>query len=292
MIPRETVDVVIPCFNGAAFIERCIESVLSQTVPVNRIIFVDDGSNDESLAIILNMQKKHTNIKVITQDNRGLAAARNKGISFSEASLIGLLDVDDYWLPNKIENQLKIFAMNAAKGTVVVASNYFDEIGSNRRPGISNRSNRTITARNLLTYRTVIPGSGSSALIPKLVFDQIGHFDEGLRYGEDLDLWIRISRNFQWCISAERDVVIFSNPNGIQAQKMAVTSSFERDSLKILERNKLELSIVKYLVMKSFIKSISFRGRKKLRSPYFLSLLQILVGTYYSLTIKIDRKYL
>ncbi len=291
MISRESIDVVIPCFNGASFIERCIESVLSQTVPVNRIIFVDDGSNDESLAIILKIQEKHSNIKVITQDNQGLPAARNKGISFSEATFIGFLDVDDYWLPNKIENQLKVFALNATKGTVVVASNYFDEIGSNRRPGISNRSNRTITARSLLTYRTVIPGSGSSALIPKLVFDQIGYFDESLKYGEDLDLWIRISRKFQWCISAERDVVIFSNPNGMQAQKMAVNSSFERDSLKILDRNRLELSFIKYLVMKSFIRSISIRGRRKIGSPIFKSLLQLLVGTYYSLSIRIDRKY-
>lgn len=291
MIPTHTVDVVIPCFNGAGFIERCIESVLSQTAPVNRIIFVDDGSTDESLAIILKLQKKHSIIKVITQDNRGLAAARNKGISFSEASFISFLDVDDYWLPNKIENQLKVVALNATKGTVVVASNYFDEIGSKRRPGISNRSNRLITPRSLLTYRTVVPGSGSSALIPKLVLDQVGHFDEGLKYGEDLDLWIRISRDFQWCISTERDVIIFSNPMGMQAQKMGVNSSFEQDSIKILDRNQRELSYIKFLVMRSFIRSISIRGRKKIGSPIFKSLLQLLVGTYYSLSIRIDRKY-
>ena len=281
MIPRETVDVVIPCFNGASFIERCIESVLSQTVPVNRIIVVDDGSTDDSLAIILRLQERHSIIKVITQDNRGLAATRNKGISFSESSLICFLDVDDYWLPSKIENQLKVFALNSKDKTIVVASNYFDEIGSSRRPGISNRNNRVITPTSLLTYRTVVPGSGSSALIPKLVFEQVGIFDETLKYGEDLDLWVRISRGFNWCISPERDVVIYSNPDGMQAQKFGVNSSFEQDSLKILDRNRREFSSIKYFVMKSFIRSISIRGRKELRSPYFLSLLQILFGAYY-----------
>ena len=291
MVPLDTVDVVIPCFNGASFIERCINSVLTQTASVNKIIFVDDGSTDESLATIMKIQGTHSNIKVITQDNRGLAAARNKGISFSQASFISFLDVDDYWLPNKIENQLKVVALNATKGTVVVASNYFDEIGSKRRPGISNRSNRIITPRSLLTYRTVVPGSGSSALIPKLVLDQVGHFDEGLKYGEDLDLWIRIARDFQWCISTERDVIIFSNPMGMQAQKMGVNSPFEQDSIKILDRNQRELSYIKFLVMRSFIRSISIRGRKKIGSPIFKNLLQLLVGTYYSLSIRIDRKY-
>lgn len=291
MIPRETVDVVIPCFNGASFIERCIESVVSQTATVNKIIFVDDGSTDDSLAIILKLQEKHSIIKVITQDNRGLAAARNKGISFSESSLIGFLDVDDYWLPSKIENQLKIFALNPKNKAIVVASNYFDEIGSSRRPGITNRSKRVITPTSLLTYRTVVPGSGSSALIPKFVLEQVGHFDETLKYGEDLDLWVRISRDFQWCISTERDVVIYSNPDGMQAQKLGVNSSFEQDSLKILDRNRREFSSIKHLVMKSFIRSISIRGRKELGSPFFISFLQLLVGTCYSLTIKIDRKY-
>lgn len=292
MIPRDTVDVVIPCFNGASFIERCIESVLSQTAPVNKIIFVDDGSTDDSLAIVLKLQEKHSIIKIITQDNRGLAAARNKGISFSESAFISFLDVDDYWLPDKIENQLKVLALNSRDETIVVASNYFDEIGSSRRPGISNRSKRVITPTSLLTYKTVVPGSGSSAIIPKLVFEQVGIFDEALKYGEDLDLWVRISRNFQWCISAERDVVIYSNPNGMQAQKLGVNSSFEKDSLKILDRNRREFSSIKYLVMKSFIRSISIRGRKKLGSPHFLNFLQLLVGTCYSLTIKIDRRYL
>lgn len=290
MTPRETVDVVIPCFNGASFIERCIESVLSQTAPVNKIIFVDDGSTDDSLAIILKLQEKHSIIKVITQDNRGLAAARNKGISFSESSLISFLDVDDYWLPSKIENQLKVFTLYSKDRAIVVASNYFDEIGSSRRPGISNRSNRVITPTSLLTYRTVVPGSGSSALIPKLVLEQVGHFDEALKYGEDLDLWVRISRDFQWCISDERDVVIYSNPNGMQAQKLGVNSSFEQDSLKILDRNRRDFSSIKYLVMKSFIRSISIRGRKQLGLPFFISSLQLLVGTCYSLTIKIDRR--
>ncbi|MFM6842129.1 MAG: glycosyltransferase family 2 protein, partial [Candidatus Planktophila sp.] len=85
MIPTYTVDVVIPCFNGAIFIERCVKSVLSQTAPVNRIIFVDDGSTDKSLETILSLQEKYPIIKVITQDNRGLAAARNKGLSYSES---------------------------------------------------------------------------------------------------------------------------------------------------------------------------------------------------------------
>jgi len=180
--------------------------------------------------------------------------------------------------------------LNTKGKSVAIASNYFDEIDSNRKPGISNRGKRVISPKSLLTYRTVVPGSGSSVLIPKIVLDRVGVFDEKLKYGEDLDLWIRISRNFQWVISNERDVVIYGNPNGIQARKMEAAFMFEQDSFEILERYREDLSSVQYFFMKSYIRSISIRGSKE---PEFLklrNLLALIIGTYYSLTIKIDRR--
>lgn len=292
MSPSKSIDVVIPCYNGAMFIERCIGSVVAQTTPVNRIIFVDDGSTDNSLALILKLQKKFSNIQVITQDNQGLAAARNKGISFSEATFISFLDVDDYWLPKKIENQINLIESGAHDHPVAIASNYFDEGDSTLRPGITNHNGRLISPESLLTYRSVVPGSGSSALVPRLVLDKVGHFDETLRYGEDLDLWIRISREFKWLISPARDVVIYSNPDGIQARKMNVINAFERDSLKILDRHRKHLSKISYFVMKSYVFSISIRDRGSLRSIALREYLHLIVGLLYSVTIKMDRKYL
>jgi len=289
MISSVRVDVVIPCFNGARFIERCIMSVLTQTVPVSNIIFVNDGSTDESLKIILKLSETHSNIQVLTQANQGSATARNRGITFSDAAFICFLDVDDYWLPNKIENQLKVFAFNAQRETIAVVSNYFEEKDSVRKLGISIKNFRNITPASLLTFRTVIPGSVSSALVPRLILDRVGYFDEDLKHGEDLDLWIRISREFNWHISNERDVVVSSNPNGVQAQRLMVGSSFERDALKILNRYRSELSSIKYFVMNSFIRSISIRGRRNLSSPLLLSFCHLIIGACYSLTIKIDR---
>jgi hypothetical protein len=137
-----------------------------------------------------------------------------------------------------------------------------------------------------------VPGSGSSALIPRLILDRVGRFDEELRYGEDLDLWIRISRDFQWLISAERDVVVYSNPDGIQARKMDLVNAFERDSFKILNRYRKHLSKITYFVMKSYIYSIAIRGRRGQRMITLRELLHLIVGLSYSVTVKIDRKYL
>jgi glycosyltransferase involved in cell wall biosynthesis len=292
MNSSRSVDVVIPCYNGARFIDRCIKSVLAQTSPVNRIIFVDDGSTDNSLALILKLQEEFSNIQVITQDNQGLAAARNKGISFSEATFLSFLDVDDYWLPTKIENQIDLIESGPKDYRVAIASNYFDEDSSSRRPGITNHSGKLISPESLLTYRCVVPGSGSSALIPRRILDHVGFFDEGLRYGEDLDLWIRIAQDFQWLISAERDVVIYSNPDGIQARKMDAVNAFERDTIKILDRYRKYLSNITYFVMKSYIYSISIRGRGSLRSIALRDYLHLTVGLLYSVSIKVDRKYL
>ena len=292
MNSSKSVDVVIPCYNGAKFIERCIRSVLAQTSPINKIIFVDDGSTDNSLSIILKLQEESASIQVITQDNQGLAAARNKGVSLSDAAFISFLDVDDYWLPRKIENQINLVESDTSDHRFAIASNYFDESGSNRRRGITNHNHRLISPESLLTYRCVVPGSGSSALIPRLILDQVGLFNEELRYGEDLDLWIRIAQDFQWLISAERDVVIYSNPDGIQARKMDAINAFERDSLKILERYRKYLSNITYFVMKSYIYSISIRSRSGQRSFALRDFLHLTVGLFYSLSIKIDRKYL
>ena len=98
-----TVSIIIPVYNYATKVSRAIDSALAQTHPVD-IIIVNDGSTDDSWAIINEYAQKHANITAINQENAGVAVARNKGISISNSKYIACLDADDALQPTFIES--------------------------------------------------------------------------------------------------------------------------------------------------------------------------------------------
>ena len=112
------VAVIIPCYNVERFVEKSIESALSQTLKEIEIILVDDGSTDDTAAILDTYFAKDVRIKVVNTTNGGLSAARNVGISESTAPYIAFLDSDDYYEPNSIENLLTNLEENSSDVSV------------------------------------------------------------------------------------------------------------------------------------------------------------------------------
>ena len=100
------ISIIIPIYNRATYLDRCITSALNQTGVSTEIILVDDGSTDNSLEVCRSYADSHPNIKVIHQDNRGLSAARNTGLANADGDYIFFLDSDDYL----IENTLQVLA--------------------------------------------------------------------------------------------------------------------------------------------------------------------------------------
>ncbi|WP_256749267.1 glycosyltransferase family A protein [Mesorhizobium sp. Mes31] len=95
--------VVIPAFNAAGTIAETLRSVMAQSVRPETIIVVDDGSTDDTVAVIKTMNLP---VKLLRQDNAGPGSATTRGIGALSTPLIATLDADDLWLPNKIESQL------------------------------------------------------------------------------------------------------------------------------------------------------------------------------------------
>ena len=103
----QSVDVIIPVFNGSKTIEACINSVLAQKGNIlQKIIIIDDGSSDDSAQIITNYNNPI--IKIIKSKNQGVSSARNLGFEQTTAKWIAFLDADDLWLPDKLIKQLNI----------------------------------------------------------------------------------------------------------------------------------------------------------------------------------------
>lgn len=109
------VSVIIPVYNVAPYLNRCIDSVLAQTYKEWEIILIDDGSTDESPSICDNYERIHERIIVVHQKNAGLSAARNIGIEMATGQFIMFVDSDDWIHPKYIETLLNDMMLNHSK---------------------------------------------------------------------------------------------------------------------------------------------------------------------------------
>ncbi len=186
------VTVVTPAYNVAKYIGEAVDSVLRQTFRDFEYLVVDDGSVDNSVDIIKAHVHDDPRFRLVQGEHRGLSAARNSGIREAEGEYIAFLDGDDRWHPRFLERQLQLIQSLPDAGAVFCRSRLMLENGTMvffqwQRAGRYDFDDILINsnpARN-----------GSSLLIRKSCFADVGGFDEDLRYVEDLDMWLRIAAN-------------------------------------------------------------------------------------------------
>ncbi|HEX9156410.1 MAG TPA: glycosyltransferase family A protein, partial [Syntrophales bacterium] len=106
------VSVVIPVHNGEKYLSQAVESVLDQTHRDLELLVVDDGSTDSSAAIIRRFALKDRRVRVLTQENLGVAAAGNRGLQEAGCEWVARLDADDVFLPGKLERQVGFLRRN------------------------------------------------------------------------------------------------------------------------------------------------------------------------------------
>ena len=188
--------VIIPLYNGAAFIEQALRSVLCQTLPAAEIVVVDDGSTDDGPAIVERIAAAHP-VRLLRQANGGQSSARNFGIAQSAAPLIALLDQDDVWYGDHLEVLARPFAQARPVELGWTYSN-LDEI--DREGGLVARDVIDLTGsrhpkRNLqhclASDMFVLP---TASLMSRTAFVAVGGFDERLSGYEDDDLFLRLFR--------------------------------------------------------------------------------------------------
>ena len=186
---KPLVSVIIPNYNYARYVCEAIDSVLTQTYPNIEIIVVDDGSKDESKEILQSYGGK---IKTILQQNQGVSAARNNGLTESKGEFIAFLDADDVWLPQKIEKQIERFLSDDLLGLVHVGVEDIDADGkhlSNHLDGLEG----DISHEFLLFNRAVVLGGGSGIIIRRQILEEIGGFDTRLSTSADWDVFHQVS---------------------------------------------------------------------------------------------------
>ncbi|MBO9659300.1 MAG: glycosyltransferase [Chitinophagaceae bacterium] len=191
---NELVSVIIPCYNTEKYVADTIRSVLAQTYPSIEIIVVDDGSKDSSPEVIRSFAGDGR-IKILSQPNSGVSAARNNGLKNAKGVYVAFLDADDWMYPTNIEEKVKIlqqFTADVAYSTVEVS----DEKLSPLHLACGANPNRF--AEEVFNFVPSPIHSPSSAVIRRSAVEESGGFDIDLSTSADLDIWIRLSFKYKF----------------------------------------------------------------------------------------------
>jgi len=190
------VSVVVPLFNKGPYVTRCLESICRQTFGDFEVVVVDDGSTDGSGSVAEGLEDPR--VRVIRQPNRGVGAARNRGISESAGALVAFLDADDEWEPGFLEAIAGLAGRYPQAG--IFATGYRRCYGSRFDKETTVAARAADPARLITNYFAFVQSgdfvTSSNIAIPRKVLEQVGTFVEGLPLGEDVHLWARIALRY------------------------------------------------------------------------------------------------
>ena len=194
--------VIIPVFNRKEFIERAVNSVLSQDLQDYELIIVDDGSTDGLDNVIF-----RSDIIVIRKENGGVSSARNAGIRKASGEYIAFLDSDDEWKSNKLSLQQKFIVENP-EIRIFQSDEEWIRRGEKVNPKNIHQKIFGDIFYNSLKLCLVSP---SAVVVRNDIFDQYGLFDEKMPVCEDYDLWLRISAREPFGLLNEKLIIKYLN---------------------------------------------------------------------------------
>jgi glycosyltransferase involved in cell wall biosynthesis len=180
------VSAVFPVHNGRRFVAAAVESVLAQTHPRVEVIVVDDGSTDDSLAVL---DRFGSRLTVVRQANHGAAAALNVGFRLTRGAYVAFLDQDDLWDPLFLEQSVRCLAELDESVAGVVADCVRIDSAGRTLPGTQTALRGRFGLRDFLV-QNLFPGGG--VVLRHGAFLDAGGFDERLRATYDWDLWLRL----------------------------------------------------------------------------------------------------
>ncbi len=193
MSDRPLVSVVIATYNMARFLPLALRSALGQGYENIEVLVIDDGSRDDTQAVMAPFRSDHR-VRYVFQQNGGQASAKNHGIREAQGEYVAFLDADDMWVPDKLERQMPLFLRSAAVGIVYSRFAYIDEAGSELRIEDYELFRGRVSGPLLISN---FIGFGTS-VVRKECFDRLGRFDESIGMGIDYDLWLRFSTQYEF----------------------------------------------------------------------------------------------
>ncbi len=201
------VTVVVPLYNTQRYIAQTLQSIAAQSFTDYEVVVVNDASTDGGPDIVQRHMQHDGRIRMVTQENRGLAGARNTGIRNARGTYVALLDADDLWHPEKLAKHVAHLDADSSVGVSYSPSRFIDDDGNDM--GFGQRPRLTdITAEDVFCRNPV--GNGSAPVLRRRALDDIEFtidapegkrrcwFDESFRQSEDIECWSRIASLTSW----------------------------------------------------------------------------------------------
>ncbi|RMD60851.1 MAG: glycosyltransferase family 2 protein [Alphaproteobacteria bacterium] len=183
-----TLSVVIPVYDRRHYLAAAIDSILAQTFADFEVVVVDDGSRDDSVAVVRRYRDPRVRL-VRHQHNRGVAAARNTGVAAARGRYVAFLDSDDVAYPDRLARQV---AFLDAHPDVAAVGGWMDRMDARGRP-LGRVRRRPVAPDDIAAQRLFRPGiQNTTAMARTRVLRRYPH-DERFEIGEDFDLWTRIA---------------------------------------------------------------------------------------------------
>jgi glycosyltransferase involved in cell wall biosynthesis len=221
-----TVSVVIPTYNAARYIEAAVDSVLGQTFRDVEILVVDDGSTDDTAAVLSRYGQP---VRYRWQENRGVSAARNRGIQESSGRYVAFLDADDTWFPEKLDRQIAALEASGQHRACYSAHVICTEALT---PLAVQRSVRRGSTLEDLLLRGNVVGNICTVLCDRSLFSIAGNFDVSLSQCADWDMWVRLATITEFLYLDEPLVTYRQHESNMSADPALL----ERDSTRVLQK--------------------------------------------------------
>jgi len=222
MLNRPLVSVIIPIYNGAAYLEETLQSVFAQDYNPMEILLIDDGSTDTSLDIVSKFKDKVT---LIVQKNRGVAVARNVGLRNAKGEFITFLDQDDIWTADKTSKQVFYLEMNQNIDYVLCRQKLFVQSGMSCPSWLNPERLEGDHAGYLL----------GTLLGRRSVFNKVGFFDEQYRSGGDDSAWFFTAKDMKIPVGHMPDILFYKRIHN--ANESANVVPLHRDLLHIIRKS-------------------------------------------------------
>jgi glycosyltransferase involved in cell wall biosynthesis len=190
--PVLRVSVIIPTYNRARYLREALDSVFGQSMPPWEVIVVDDGSTDGTPHVV---QTCGSNVRYVRHEqNRGISAARNSGVSAAQGEIVAWLDSDDLWEPEYLATVIPLLAEDEGVDGVYTGLTRIDGEGNL----LPQRSHWSVPSAVL--FSSLVEGcmiQTSSFVVRKRCLDRVGEFDTRFAICEDYDMFLRIARDSQ-----------------------------------------------------------------------------------------------
>ena len=230
------VSVIVPAYNAARFLERTLQSALAQSHSALEVIVVDDGSTDDTCAIVERIAAADARVRLVRQANGGVSRARNTGIAHARGSFVAPLDADDLWHPTKLAKQLRCLSGAPGSG---VAYCYFAVIDEADGVVMPRRLYHTPTGHVYpqLTVGNIV-GNASAPLVDRRLAVAVGGYDEAFREGcEDLDFYLRLAERSAYALEPEFLVGYRRSRASMSMNIPKMERAVEQLTRKMLERH-------------------------------------------------------